>query len=485
MAQQLDFLDAHQQELLDQFQTITQSEDLDTALDVLTQHDWQLERALQSFYDTSARAEASTSSSSKPTSSATPPPRPPLESAAPRVTSSSPSSTNATSRATAPAARRSGLLSLFMWPFGLAWNITWSLLSMLNKLLPARRLTQRPPPVRSDPRSAANRFLRDFEKDYGETHVLFYPEGYSHALEKARHDLQFLLVILQSDEHDDTDAFCRQVLTNEELMSYIQAKNILVWAGNVNHVEGYQVSCTLQASTYPFMAVIALQTVGSSQKMTVVDRIEGVLTPEPLIQRLDAMIQRHGSVLSRLRLERDQRELERQLRQDQDRAYRESLLADQEKERRAEEQRQKELQQQEKERLAEEERQRKLEKRAQYIQSLCTILANEPGADYKGKITKINFRLANGERVVRAFKEEDTVETLYQFVEAYPLLAQHPESVAAPAEYQHVFRFNLHSPFPRTIYDVKEQRTVPLSDIPSLWPSATLIVDDDAGEEEE
>lgn len=63
---------------------------------------------------------------------------------------------------------------------------------------------------RMDPRTAAAKFIREFETKYNsETHVPFFEGGYSQALETARRDLRFLLVVLQCDEHDDTDKFCR------------------------------------------------------------------------------------------------------------------------------------------------------------------------------------------------------------------------------------------------------------------------------------
>ena len=65
------------------------------------------------------------------------------------------------------------------------------------------------PQQRQDPRTVAARFLREYEIKYGETHPDFYQGGYSQALENARRDLRFLLVVLQSDEHDDTEQFCR------------------------------------------------------------------------------------------------------------------------------------------------------------------------------------------------------------------------------------------------------------------------------------
>ncbi|ORZ14517.1 hypothetical protein BCR42DRAFT_329118 [Absidia repens] len=290
-----------------------------------------------------------------------------------------------------------------------------------------------------------------------------------------------MLVVLSSDEHDDTEQFCRQTLTNEDLIEFIQSKNMLVWAGNVGQSEAHQVSCTLQATTYPFMAVIALHSAGgSAPKMSVVDRLEGPIPPATLIQRLDITVQRHGAVMNRMKMERDQRDMERRLREEQDQAYLESLKADQEKERKAQEERKALALEEEKRQHAQQEHERYLKKRQQYIHYLFHTLSDEPGADYQGKITKLNFRLANGDRVIRKFKETDSIETLYQFVETYPLLqSDEPKPspiLSPPSDYQHKYQFTIHSPFPRTVYQAQDSDRC-LLDVPSLWPSATLIVD--------
>lgn len=83
------------------------------------------------------------------------------------------------------------------------------------------------------------------------------------------------------------------------------------------------------------MAIIALQSSNNSSsramKMSVVDRVEGLTDVPTIIRRFDTMIQRYGGAINRLRMERDQRDMERRLREEQDRAYLESLKADQEK----------------------------------------------------------------------------------------------------------------------------------------------------------
>jgi FAS-associated factor 2 len=109
-------------------------------------------------------------------------------------------------------------------------------------------------------------------------------------LEHAKENLQYFLVILQSDTHDDTELFCRQTLTADSFLQYLSDKNILVWGGNVKESEAYKgmhiiqflivlVASTLGASRYPFMALIAYH----DSLMKVVHRFEGICPPEECI----------------------------------------------------------------------------------------------------------------------------------------------------------------------------------------------------------
>jgi FAS-associated factor 2 len=91
-----------------------------------------------------------------------------------------------------------------------------------------------------DPRVLAFEFIESFEAKYGQNHVEFFKGGYSQALEKARRELRFMLVILQSDDHDNTLSFCRDTLTSTRVIDFIKEKNILVWAGNVVESEAHK-----------------------------------------------------------------------------------------------------------------------------------------------------------------------------------------------------------------------------------------------------
>jgi len=82
--------------------------------------------------------------------------------------------------------------------------------------------------------------LREYEESYGTTHPNFYAGGYSAALNKAKNDLKFLVVYLHSDEHDATEKFCKETLSDSDLLSYLRTNEFLVWGGNVKETEGFQ-----------------------------------------------------------------------------------------------------------------------------------------------------------------------------------------------------------------------------------------------------
>ncbi|KAI9480516.1 MAG: hypothetical protein EXX96DRAFT_563076 [Benjaminiella poitrasii] len=376
------------------------------------------------------------------------------------------------------------LLFFFMWPFNLVWRLTWNMAHFIGRLLYRPAITA---PRRHDARSEADRFLRDFEFTYGTTHPSFFSEGgYTQALKTAKDELKYMLVILISEEHDDNDAFCRETLTNTELIEFFHQHDMIVWGGNVRYTEAFQVSHTLQATTYPFMAIIALQTPNSNSssstnKMAVVERIEGPVTVPSLLRRLEAVLSRVDDGLSRVRREREEREAERRLRQEQDEAYRESLRADQLKQQRLEEQRTAEERAREARRLL-------VRHRKQYGRYLCQHVFKKDVSEDEDETTKISFRLANGARVIRKFRGDDTLETLYQFIEAYPYLQHHQEDdeeeeCEVPEGYVHEYKFTIHSPFPRKEYEA--DATVKIKDEKGLWPSATLIVDTIEEEEED
>ncbi|CAB4394586.1 unnamed protein product [Rhizophagus irregularis] len=326
----------------------------------------------------------------------------------------------------------------------------------------------------------ATQFIQKFVEKYGNVHPEFFRGTLSEAMERAKNELRFVMVILQSDEHDDTDKFNRDTLTSELLITFLRENNIITWAGDVKDPESFQASITLQATTYPFIAIIVAQiphgSTGSSPRMIAVDRFEGFSTPENMIARLTISINRYGSELQRIRSERAGHEAARQIRAQQDDAYLASLKADQEKERKAHELAEAKRLAEERARKEEEARQLLALNRENWRRWAITQLPDEPHPN-ETEVAKLSFKLANGERVVRKFRATDTVETAYIFVDTYHLKNEASSSTVSepPSNYKHTFDFLLVSPYPRIVHHVDKFKEIKSER--GLWPSANLIVE--------
>jgi FAS-associated factor 2 len=132
-----------------------------------------------------------------------------------------------------------------------------------------------------------------------------------------------------------------------------------------------------------------------------------------MIARLTMSINRYGPELQRIRSERAGHEAARQIRAQQDDAYLASLKADQEKERKAHELAEARRLAEERARKEEEARQSLALNRENWRRWALTQLPDEPHSN-ETDVTRLSFRLANGERVVRKFRTTDTVEVKFQ-----------------------------------------------------------------------
>ena len=193
------------------------------------------------------------------------------------------------------------------------------------------------------PEELAKQFQLKFIEMYGDKGPSFYQGSYSQALDTAKKELKYLLVVLHSQDHDDTHQFCIDTLTNETFTNYITAKNMLIWGGNIKYSEPFKVSTMLHATRFPFMAFVALH----ENRMKVVHRFEGIQSTTSIIDHLDRLVQRLDRSYDLVRQERASRDSARQIREQQDAAYQESLRIDREK---AEMRRQEQELQKEKER---------------------------------------------------------------------------------------------------------------------------------------
>ncbi|KAL6302921.1 hypothetical protein BKA93DRAFT_818229 [Sparassis latifolia] len=298
----------------------------------------------------------------------------------------------------------------------------------------------------------------DGEAD-GETKLLpdFFLGSYEQFVRSCERDVRIGCVVLVSEEHDDVAEFKRQA---------IQENDILVWGGDIRDREAWSASQKLQATTYPFVAFIALQarrgTASSTSPvptLTILSRHQGPAIPstsaptaaQSLVTHLNEhLLPRVTPFLARVRTQAAEREHERALRAEQDRAFEETRRRDKERvERRLEEEKRSQVehrlreeaeQRERAERERAEERRRAYQARRmewrRYARKALVLREPRPGETGRGKTLRVGLRMPDGRRAVRFFGEGDPLTALYAYVDSLfiPLeFAQDKDPFTAPA----------------------------------------------------
>ncbi|XP_037074684.1 FAS-associated factor 2-like [Pollicipes pollicipes] len=368
-----------QHEMLLQFQDLTGADRIEWCRGLLEEHDWNLDAAARSALNMPS---AETDRPARP--------RRPTDAVVP-----------------------AGEGGLFSWLFSLATLPLRYIMSTLSGIINiCLSIIRGGGP--HDPVEDVSGFITEFESAYGSEHPAFLRCSYSQALAAAKQQLRPLAVYLHCADHQDTAAFCRETLRHRPLAQYADGA-LLCWACSVDRPEGYRVSQALRENGYPFVAVIVLK----ENKMTVVGRLEGPCPPEVFLQRLQRIVSDNEASLVAARLERNERNLNQEIRQQQDVAYEESLRADQEKERRRQLERDR-LEREERERC-EQERQRQLHKEeiARQKIELASEIPDEPALD-RPDCVRISIKLPDGSRIERRFSTAHSLKVLYYVVFCHP-----------------------------------------------------------------
>ena len=380
------------------------------------------------------------------------------------------------------------LLSILFTPFNILFRLLSGSLSLfsylfpfLPRLLPA--ISRGSTPSRSqtgrrplNPRDTAARFAREFEEEYGTHELPFYEGGYAQAYDLAKKELRFLMVVLFSPEHDDTSTFVRETLLSQDVVNYLKdpQNKIILWAGNVQDSEAYQVSNTLNCSKFPFAALIVHTPQDSSTSMSTIARVTGLQPASTFVAKVRTAIAQHSAPLDRVRATRTEQQATRNLREEQNSAYERSLAQDRERARQRREAEATQARAEQEARAKADAEEREVQKAEQWKRWRAQSASAEPGPGVKD-ITRVSIRLTSGERVVRKFAESADIEELYAFVECYDVLktGEDRSAVTEPTGYTHRYRFRLVSPMPRVVYDIEGGGTV----ASKLGRSGNLIVE--------
>lgn len=381
---------------------------------------------------------------------------------------------------------------LLSFPLTVGYKAFDGLYFLLSKLFP--RLFGYPPA----PAVPTKSIVEQFEETYGNTGLSLYKQGFSAAFEAARKDFKYLVVVLES-ETDADEQFNRQVLTDARVAEFLNNEETVLWLGSTSG-EGSAVAKSLRVQTFPTVVLIGAAPKSRTSfgvTMKVLAYIHGETDPAMLVQALREQTERHHPKRMALVLDRQEREAERRLRDEQNAAYERSLQADREREKQRSEESARlekealeaqfaaekaaleaEKAQQEKESLQELQKQWKLWRAGQLNSSTA-----EPSNE---KTARVAIRLLSGNRIIHNFASSQTLEDIYAYVECYDFLndsSLEKFPLSPPENYTHEYKFQLASAMPRQVL-LADKGTL-VKDEKSVWPSGALVVEVDELSDEE
>jgi len=309
-------------------------------------------------------------------------------------------------------------------------------------------------------RTPQQQFLHDFAQQYGPHVPDFFPGTYTDAVKEAKSRGRMLFLYLHCTTHDDTEAFVRGTLCTESVCNFLR-ENFVSWAGSIKSADAYRLAQTLSVASFPYVAALSPQGAGST--VAVVFRHTGPLGAEELMSQLLLRMETHESILGSMAAQRSQadasRDSARELREQQDAEYAESLLMDQtlkeSKAREAAEMEEILRQSREAEAAAEAQRVREAAEAEAARQAaeaaraqLAATLPPEPAAGEPG-VVNVSLRLPTGAKTARRFRDSEPLRA----VRAWVASLEEMSSLAAAGQQ----RFRLLSNFPRKVHEDPDQ----------------------------
>lgn len=309
-------------------------------------------------------------------------------------------------------------------------------------------------------------FFSAFEQQYGGYHPFFYGCRLSEVLAIARREGKHVFVYLHDPGHPYTEAFCRGTLCSDVVVEFLDT-NFVSWGAVSDRGEGSGMAASLQPGSFPFCAIVAPV---SSESITVLQRVEGPVTPSELVEMLQRSIDEqrtafrasaadeHAAASRASRAEEEERRRSAlRLRQEQDAAYLESLRKDQEKERST-----KSLQEgNPKLKPSPKIRGQAGGETARTTQIRAPTHKETAPTHRTEANTKIMIRFPNGERRQQSFRHTDTIKEIYKYV----------NSLGIPG----IGKYQLVRSYPRKTYG-HQQLEMTLGDA-GFHPSVTLYIE--------
>jgi FAS-associated factor 2 len=148
------------------------------------------------------------------------------------------------------------------------------------------------------------------------------------ALAQSNRTLKPLLIYLHTDLHEASAQFVRQTLSDPVFCDFIE-QTFVVWGASVHNTDGFAAASKFSAAGFPFIGVYAPVT-GSTVSRPKYQRVwsheDGFVTTNALKTSLQGACASVLTSLETIQADRQSQIFERQLREDQDRYVKASVL---------------------------------------------------------------------------------------------------------------------------------------------------------------
>lgn len=161
----------------------------------------------------------------------------------------------------------------------------------------------------------------------GERAPRVFVSSFLDALARSRDAHHMLLVLIHSELHEDAEEFLDHTLGSRAVGDAIAEGPFTFWAASATSRQGQKAARMCQATEYPFLCVL-VSTSPTASKYDCVARCRGHPEPQRVIAWLSSVQDRWGPRLEARRAELVARDMDRMLKEQQEREYRDAEEAD-------------------------------------------------------------------------------------------------------------------------------------------------------------
>lgn len=282
--------------------------------------------------------------------------------------------------------------------------------------------------------------------------------SYTSILNSCFEQAKFGIIYLHDPLRDDSMSYVTNILCSEHFVNLVKEHELLLWFGDVTRSsEALQVANAMKTCHFPFLGVISSK---PGHRIEIVGSLSGTYKAD-MIKYLKDLLIRHKADILELREQQQSIESSRNMREQQNQSFEESVRIDQERE------------------LS----------RASQVSDTATNgrskklwliwrksrLKPEPneGTDY----TRLAIRIPGHQRIIRKFDASLHIEEIYAFVDLYQngYMDRNITDISAgpPSNYTHRYTFSLSSPSPREELDQEQI----IAETASIYPNGNIVVE--------